>query len=1480
MENIYLKTKKLLTIAVFLIATHVSVAQNTWYVNDNSTTGDIYTTAVGNDATNLANDPSKPSATLADAITSSANGDTIYVDKGTWEVRNSTINKGVTIIGAGTGNTIYDGGSSQGNFATISVNNVKISNVQFRSYEASLSNTSSIITVNSNVTGIVLSNIIINLNGNHSGVGQSLVLQSGSHVTYNNSFTKCNGDISANGGGVRVNSATLIVNNCLFFNNEWEAGDGGAIRVDGTSNVTINNSTFTGNKGQSGGAIAQYGGTLNVNGSCFTDNESTTANSEDGGGAIYVTGTSNTTFSNCTFDYNRAANNGVGSGTPDGGSFKFHNVTGTASITNCSFSNGFKLLNGTVLNGGLGQYIYYNSAALNITISNNSFSTSNSGEVNIFEEGAGNQTMSNNGIYTQSGSTSATTNATPQRTDVSGFGTWTDTNIGGTTTLNMLSGIVAFTPSRGANAGFGTWTDTDLGGTASITFINPNTTSYTPIRTDNTGFATWTDTSITGTITMTMQSSTSKIESPVLDLSLGNVKTISFSLGRGGLSNATPCVVTISISTDGGATWSSLGTKVNNSTTATTQTIDISSFSSNNVKIKFESLAANTTTFPFIDNINILRRVNSTTITPTLDFTGHTTKTLNMQIAAVSSVSAPKNTITISGSTDNGATWSVLDTRVPATTVLAAIAPLDLSSLSGSTVKLKFESLASDGTIGGQLDNINITGETKISSTISPTLDLTGNTAQVSYVHANIGSNATKNTVTVSVSNDNGATWTSIGTSNTAGTKTFDLGNNLTNQVKVKFEALSADGIIGASIETIDILKATFANAAPLTSCIPTTSITACGATVTCSTETNPPVIIRCVENKTITDCSGTLPNYTSELSAFDDCTFTVTQSPAPGTSLATLGNGNHTITFTVSDQSPNSADTTCTMTLTLSGCAGCSIKTWTLGAWSPAGTPTTANEVVIDDTYNTTTHGNIECCKLTVNVGKTLTITGDMYALVVNEVINNGTFTIENNGSLVQQDNTKTNTGNVIYKRTAKARNSDYVYWSSPVASYALSGHVATGPKYIWDTTAANANGTQGAWGAAPATLGLAQGVIVRGNADFSDVTTTINDFENTFTGVPNNGIITKQISRGNLQGSGTTTGNATITAIDDNHNLIGNPYASAISAKDFLTLNSANLTGALQIWTHGTLVGNNGQSFYQNFSNSYSANDYVSYNLSGTTFSPGTDYNIGAGQGFFVAMVDGATASTVNVTFNNAMRRTTGNSSTSATPNFFRNSSSQNQASKFWIDLVADNGVSSRSLVAYVEGATNQKDNLHDAITKPQGNLLLYSKLGEDRLNIQGKGLPFEDEDQVPMGYFAPAAGNYTLALAFVEGTFSNGQTIYVKDNLLNTYHNLSLNPYLFNTQAGENQNRFVIVYKTTLGNDNFSTVDVSIYVNDVISIKSNETIESIQIFDVLGKEIKKYENLSTTSFQDDFNLSNGVYIVKLKTDKNNTISKKVLK
>jgi len=71
-----------------------------WYVNDASTAGDVYTTAVGNDAN--AGTAAAPFLTITYAISQAASGDVIFVDAGTYP-EEVNVNKGLTIKGPNAG---------------------------------------------------------------------------------------------------------------------------------------------------------------------------------------------------------------------------------------------------------------------------------------------------------------------------------------------------------------------------------------------------------------------------------------------------------------------------------------------------------------------------------------------------------------------------------------------------------------------------------------------------------------------------------------------------------------------------------------------------------------------------------------------------------------------------------------------------------------------------------------------------------------------------------------------------------------------------------------------------------------------------------------------------------------------------------------------------------------------------------------------------------------------------------------------------------------------------------------------------------------------------------------------------------------------------------------------------------------------------------------------------------------------------------
>ena len=81
--------KYLLFFVTLIFCSTGSLLAKKIYVNDNSTTGDIYTSAVGN-AANNGTTTATPKLTFAQAFTVAAAGDTIYIDKGTFN--ENTIN--------------------------------------------------------------------------------------------------------------------------------------------------------------------------------------------------------------------------------------------------------------------------------------------------------------------------------------------------------------------------------------------------------------------------------------------------------------------------------------------------------------------------------------------------------------------------------------------------------------------------------------------------------------------------------------------------------------------------------------------------------------------------------------------------------------------------------------------------------------------------------------------------------------------------------------------------------------------------------------------------------------------------------------------------------------------------------------------------------------------------------------------------------------------------------------------------------------------------------------------------------------------------------------------------------------------------------------------------------------------------------------------------------------------------------------------
>lgn len=560
--------------------------------------------------------------------------------------------------------------------------------------------------------------------------------------------------------------------------------------------------------------------------------------------------------------------------------------------------------------------------------------------------------------------------------------------------------------------------------------------------------------------------------------------------------------------------------------------------------------------------------------------------------------------------------------------------------------------------------------------------------------------------------------------------------------------------------------------------------------------------------------------------------------------------------------------------------------STWNGTTWSN-GTPFDKIVAVINGNYNTLTNGSFSCCTLVVNNGGVVNIGANNNITVVGDITVNGTLNVLNNGSLVQIDDAAVNTGNISYERIASVKLQDYVYWSSPVGGFDVNNISPLTPAnyyWEWNPTILNPNGGEGNWVNASTVMLGGKGYIVRAPNGFSN--STNQNWTATFTnGVPNNGVFTPTISRGNDLGAGTASPNGVIrTANDDNWNLLGNPYPSAISINSFLLANP-ELDGFVRLWTHGTLPSSaNSDPFYNNYASNYSASDYITINGAGATSGPGTLSVIGGGQGFFVLMNPGA-ATTSTATFNNTMRNNGYSNS-----QFYRNSTVENpnfgediQRNRIWLDLVSPTNETSRTLIAYVEGATVQKDRMFDALTSFKIPQNFYSLIDNEIMAIQGKGLPFNQEDRVPLGVKIPSNGIYQIAIGAVDGFFTAGQNIYLEDISLGIIHDLRVNPYSFTATTGIINDRFVLRYTNeTLGNEDFeNNSNVLISSSNAIMVNAtNQTIQSVQIYNVLGQLLLDQNAINSNTFETyKIQKNNSALLVQVTLENGVKVTKKII-
>ncbi len=185
-----------------------------YFVNDASTTGDVFCTAVGN-AGNAGTTRNAPKLTLANMLTTySASfvfGDTIFIDAGSYSDKDlSSPANGVVITGLSATKTIFTNPGTDNYFMRIEDNNTVLANIKLSGFDDMGGGVGQTLGIASSTTGIKIIGVMVNAASQTSTAsGYPIDIASGASVVFSGGGGTCS-TFDA-GGGIRIVGAGTIV---------------------------------------------------------------------------------------------------------------------------------------------------------------------------------------------------------------------------------------------------------------------------------------------------------------------------------------------------------------------------------------------------------------------------------------------------------------------------------------------------------------------------------------------------------------------------------------------------------------------------------------------------------------------------------------------------------------------------------------------------------------------------------------------------------------------------------------------------------------------------------------------------------------------------------------------------------------------------------------------------------------------------------------------------------------------------------------------------------------------------------------------------------------------------------------------------------------------------------------------------------------------------------------------------------------------
>ncbi|MEM5540366.1 T9SS type A sorting domain-containing protein [Olleya sp. AS48] len=360
-------------------------------------------------------------------------------------------------------------------------------------------------------------------------------------------------------------------------------------------------------------------------------------------------------------------------------------------------------------------------------------------------------------------------------------------------------------------------------------------------------------------------------------------------------------------------------------------------------------------------------------------------------------------------------------------------------------------------------------------------------------------------------------------------------------------------------------------------------------------------------------------------------------------------------------------------------------------------------------------------------------------------------------------------------------------------------------------------------------------------------------------FYGAPNNGEYTFSINVGE-------------------ESLVGNPYPSALDTNKFI-LDNATVFDALYFWVDGGSTSH----ILSNYLGGYAIR-----NLTGGTPPSVFSTLIGGlgsagsitvpkryapiGQGFFIkAYASGS------IVFNNSQRDFKKESEGEAI--FYRNQNDQTENQDQFIRLGYEDpeGFHRQLLLGFLPDSTADVNYNpgYDALLKICRDDEMFFVIEQDldkKYAIQGVDA-FNDTMEFPLGILISETGLHQIMIDEVEN-FQH--TIYLKDNILNTTHNLSDANFNVNLPIGNHLDRYSLVFvpQNSLSTTDQTLSNLTVFYdgnkNVVVNNKDRMQLKNITIYNVLGQEISRLnDNINNSNkVKIPFNQSQGIYFVKVVT------------